>query len=215
MKNKLLLVLKPKLASKGFSQKTLEGLAGILAPNLTEESTDEEINTAIDGVMPYTELMQAENTRYANEVKAKQTKPVEGVTTQAVATDEPADMPAWAKSLMESNKALAQGLEAIKGEKVVNTRKSQLESVLNGTDEKFKSTALKAFNRMKFDSEDQFNEYLAEITEDATGFVPAAEQTFLGGDRPTGSAIKSKGGEKEVSPLMKTFLDTQAKKQTA
>jgi len=208
MKNKLLLVLKPKLANKGFSQKTLEGLAGILAPNLTEESTDEEINTAIDGVMPYAELMQAENTRYANEIKGKQTKTVEEVATQAVATDEPADMPAWAKSLMESNKALAQGLEAIKGEKVVNTRKEQYAKTLEGTNEKYKAKALKDFDRISstFKSDEEYNEWLTGETEVAKDFVQS--DTFLGGDRPQGGANgagTTKGKEASQSEVEEAF----------
>lgn len=71
MKQKVLDVLKPLVASKGFKRAELEGLADIIAKNLTEESTEDEINNAVSGILPYAELMQKIGNRYAADVEKK------------------------------------------------------------------------------------------------------------------------------------------------
>lgn len=71
MKEKVLAILKPLVASKGFKKTELEGLADIVAKNLTDASTDEEINNAVSGVLPYADLMQAVGNRYVSEIEKK------------------------------------------------------------------------------------------------------------------------------------------------
>lgn len=205
MKQKLLTLLKPKIASKGFGPKTLEGLADHLAKNLTEESTDDEINTAIDRVMPFAELMQAENTRYANEVKGKMSK-VEEVKTTETKTEEAKAADPILAMLQELRGELA----AIKGEKVVNTRKEQYAKTLDGTDAKYKAKALKDFERISstFKDDDEFSEWLTSESEVAKDFV-ATEPAF-GIDRPAGGAGKPAAKEKvaskeSIDAIMKTI----------
>jgi hypothetical protein len=71
MKQKVLEVLKPLVASKGFKKAELEGLADLIAKNLTDASTDEEINNAVSGVLPYADLMQKIGNRYAADIEKK------------------------------------------------------------------------------------------------------------------------------------------------
>lgn len=71
IQERVLSTLKPLVASKGFGEKTVQGLASNLVGGLTEESTDEDITAVINGAMPMIDLMQSENTRYANEIKKK------------------------------------------------------------------------------------------------------------------------------------------------
>lgn len=75
IQERVLTTLKPLVASKGFGEKTMQGLATNLSANLTEESTDEDITTAINGAMPLFDIMQSENTRYVNEWKKKNPTP--------------------------------------------------------------------------------------------------------------------------------------------
>lgn len=75
IQERVLTALKPLVASKGFGEKTVEGLATNLATGLTEESTDEDITAAINGASTYFNLMQSENTRYINEYKKKNPTP--------------------------------------------------------------------------------------------------------------------------------------------
>ena len=71
MKQKVLSLLKPLLASKGFSKEELEGLAAIAAQNLNEASTDEEVNNAVSGVVPYADMMQRVANRMVSTVETK------------------------------------------------------------------------------------------------------------------------------------------------
>lgn len=82
IQERVLSTLKPLIASKGFGATTVEGLASDLSTNLTEESTDEEIANAINGAMPFFNRMQAENTRYANEIKKKTQQPANPAPTE-------------------------------------------------------------------------------------------------------------------------------------
>lgn len=82
IQERVLSTLKPLVASKGFGATTVEGLASDLSANLTDESTDEEITSAINGAMPFFNRMQAENTRYANEIKKKTQQPANPAPTE-------------------------------------------------------------------------------------------------------------------------------------
>lgn len=210
-------MLKTLFASKGFSQKALEGLADILVPNLTEESTTEELTAAIQGLQPMTDIMQSEINRQVNEAKKPKVvepeKPVEEPVKPAAPAE---DMPEWAKALVTSTQALAQGLQAIQTEKIGSTRKDQYLKALDGTSDVFKAKALKDFSKMKFDTDEEFNEWLAESEEDAKGFIQEEANDNLGFDRPAGGAGKqSKTGEKEVSPAMKELIAERTAKAEA
>ena len=69
MKKKVLTAMKPKVIALGFTKEELESAADTVAGNLTEESTDEEINASIDAVIPYLKLGQKMATRAINAAK--------------------------------------------------------------------------------------------------------------------------------------------------
>lgn len=71
MKKKLFNVLKPLVANKGLSKEEIEGLAEIYAKNLTETSTDEEINNVANGIIPIADMMQKTGNRLATSVETK------------------------------------------------------------------------------------------------------------------------------------------------
>lgn len=71
MKARVLAILKPIMAPKGFKQDELESFSELIGRNLTEQSTEDDIKKAIDGFMPYAELMQRIGNRYATGIEAK------------------------------------------------------------------------------------------------------------------------------------------------
>lgn len=71
MKSKVLAVLKPLLANRGFNKEELEGLAEIAVKNLNEASTDEDINNVVNGIVPYADLMQKVSNRMVTSVEHK------------------------------------------------------------------------------------------------------------------------------------------------
>lgn len=70
-KSRVLNLLKPRIKSKGFGKETVEGLADLIGKNLNDDASDEDVNNAISGILPYTDLMQSENNRYATIIEEK------------------------------------------------------------------------------------------------------------------------------------------------
>lgn len=71
MKKKLLNALRTLYADKGLNQEELEGLAEILAQNLSEDANENDINNAVSGVSGYVSIMQKFGDKRANAVESK------------------------------------------------------------------------------------------------------------------------------------------------
>ncbi|WP_443945595.1 hypothetical protein ACJVDH_00355 [Pedobacter sp. AW1-32] len=212
MKQKLIALLKTSFANKGFNAKELEALADLVIGQntLTDESTDEDLTTAVTAAKPTADFVQSVASRQVSDVKkptkvdepanpANPVKPAEPTKTD--------DMPEWAKGLVTSIGSLTQGLAAINAEKVGNTRREQYAKTLEGTSEAFKTKALKDFDRMAFKDDEDFNSYLADATEDAKSFIQDEANGGLGGDRPGGGAGGNNASTKKVKEATDTELD--------
>jgi hypothetical protein len=210
--------LKALFAGVALSKKTIELIGDQMSKaGLTDESTDEEIDAKLnDRNALYSFEDQKKFDDYQTGKVAKEKADKEAADKKAAeegktppTNPEDAEMPAWAKALIQSNQTLAQSLEAIKGEKVTNTRKEQLAEKLANTPDAFKNKAIKDFNRMKFETDDEFNDYLTETETDAADFIQEQSNAGLGGDRPP-AGFGKKTGEKEVSPEMKQYQADRA-----
>lgn len=71
MKKKLINALKTLYHDKGFNQKELEELADIVGQNLTEDSTEDDINNAASGASVYVSFIQKFSNRCASAVEKK------------------------------------------------------------------------------------------------------------------------------------------------
>lgn len=71
MKKKLINALKTLYHDKGFNQTELEELADIVGQNLTEDSTEDDINNAASGASVYVGFMQKFGNRCASAVENK------------------------------------------------------------------------------------------------------------------------------------------------
>lgn len=94
----------------------------------------------------------------------------------------PDDTPAWAKALIDQNKALTDRLAAIETGKTVETRLQQLQGKFKDKTlpESFTAQKLKDFKRMNFESEEAFAEYLNEVDTDITAFNQELANIGLG-----------------------------------
>lgn len=179
--------LKPKVKAFGFNQKELKGIAAQIANNLTleEDASDEDANatidTAIEAVLPVLEFGRSYANRVINDTKRNDTEDNEdddndGETpaTKSSKNKSPKPkseetMPEWAKALLESNKLLQTELSAIKGEKITDTRRGKLEKLLKDTGT-FGTRTLKSFAKMKFDNDEEFEEFYSEVESDLKSF---------------------------------------------
>ena len=171
MKEKVLAVLKPMLASKGFKKQELEGLADIVAKNLKDDSTEEEINNAAIGIVPYAELMQKVGNRYASEIEKKYegyVKPSTDKDEPDIKKEEPLDKNnQTSQSLTQEQiqKMIADGIaEGLKPYREKEER-TRLQSLLYAN-EKVKSVPESFRSRYTLDKEDNLEALAAQIETD-------------------------------------------------
>lgn len=203
MKAKLILELKKRLPNVSAT------VLGLFADKLSTKITDEsQIETTIDefeasspiSISDYADFIQRESDRRVTDAvkksKGEKTKTTTETETKVETTD---DMPAWAKALVASTQSLAQGLQAIQEGKVATTRREQYAKTLDGTSEAFKAKALKDFDRMSFQDDDNFNSFLVDAAEDAKAFAQEEANGGLGGDRPNGGVGGAQNAKKEAT----------------
>lgn len=132
MKEKILNAIKAKIGKTDISDKTLNAYVDVILAQITDES---QIETAIAPTVIALKEFQANiNSVAANAAKAKETE-IKTAEDQKKAAEDAAkkaaetggeETPAWAKSILESNKALTDRLAAIEGEKVQQTHSQKL-----------------------------------------------------------------------------------------
>lgn len=202
------------------SDRSLEDLARTMETVITTDELLEKWNPSaaiksIDGNINHTSAEAAkkaaeEAARQAAE-KANNTPPATPSTTDPKDKD---DVPAWAKQLMEQNSKLTERLDAMSTEKVSTTRKGKLEKALNGLPEFYTKPIMSAFDRAKFDSEEAFNEYLAEITTNKEAFEQTAkEKGYTFSIPPRQIEHKEETGETSALSSAREVLKKQKEQQ--
>ena len=184
-KQQVLLRLKPKVKAFGFNSRELKGIAAKIADNLTsaEEASDEDVNAEIDkeieAALRYLPFGQSQANRLLDEWKKNhpetddddndddddddgasdnQRRQAGSNTKNPKNKGKNDDAPEWAKGLVQTVQTLNDEIAALKGEKVTTTRREKLETLLKdaGT---FGTRTLKSFNKMKFENDEEFEEF--------------------------------------------------------
>jgi hypothetical protein len=198
----------------GFSRKELKGVAANIANKLqlkddaTDEEVSEGISDAIDDVLPLLQLTQSAVDRQVSEYKNTHSAPDDDDVTDDEPDDD--DVPArrspsqkgkkdsdddqdsaTLNAIKELTKAVAtlQGdVTALKSGNTTNSRTAKVRELLKDTG-KFGERELKSFSRMKFENEEEFEDYLEDLKEnieeenkerlekglDALGRIPAPD----------------------------------------
>lgn len=180
----------------GFSRRELKGVAAKIADKLDseikEDATDDEIqeavDDAIDAVIPFLQFSQVVSERRVQSYKeAHHTKdeadddddddddPVnqsnrKSQSSKKVKTSEDDggeenQLAKALKPLMDKLDGMQSEITALKSGNTANSRKSKLEKLLKGTG-KFGERTLKAFNRMSFKDDDEFEDFFEEVESD-------------------------------------------------
>ena len=110
-------------------------------------------------------------------------------------------MPAWAKSLLDANKALKERLDAMDKGKVAASRREKVNKAIDKLTDKQK----KPYGRIQLDgmSDDEFEAFLEEVTEEADEMAAENEAN----DATFGAPLEHKGGdskkatEKEIDSI--------------
>jgi hypothetical protein len=192
-------ILKPKAKDLGFNKNELKGIAAKIADNLTsaEDATDEdvkqEITTAVDNLLPFLQLSQSQANRILDEWK--KSHPTEDGDDDPEPPTPPAKKPGktddeTTKKLMDAIAALTSEVKALKDGKTSDNRRDKLaKAVEEIKDSEFAKQTLKSFARMSFKDEEDFEEYLSDITEGVKAEIKA--QTTKGVElTPPGTSQK-------------------------
>ena len=200
MEKEILEALKTKYKNLGFGDKAFEGVAKYLAATVTEQ---DQIETATSGVEILLKSFQGDIDSRVNSAVAKaKAEAGKSKPTEKKDEDQPTDdkTPEWAKSLMETNKTLAERLAAIESGKTAESRRSQLESKLKDAPEKIKTSFIKQFDRMNFKDDEDFSSYLAEVETEVKDMVQDFANNGLksfGSPSSGGSGGNNKAATKE------------------
>lgn len=180
----------------GFSRRELKGVAAKIADKLDseikEDATDDEIqeavDDAIDAAIPFLQFSQVVSERRVQSYKeAHHTKdeadddddddddPVnqsnrKSQSSKKVKTSEDDggeenQLAKALKPLMDKLDGMQSEITALKSGNTANSRKSKLEKLLKGTG-KFGERTLKAFNRMSFKDDEEFEDFFEEVESD-------------------------------------------------
>lgn len=208
VKQQVFMRLKPKARAFGFNKDELMGVAVNIANNLQfeEDALEDEINAEIDkqvdAVIPFLKLAQTNANRVIEKTR-KELQPQEADDepnkTNPVKTEtktDPDEMPAWAKALIDSNKALTEKVASMQGEKTLNARQARLETILKDTGT-FGTRTLKSFAKMSFDTDEEFDDFVAEVESDLKSYNQERANAGL----QTLGAIPTQGGGKKEEIL--------------
>lgn len=223
-KQQVFVKLKLKAKALGFNVKELKGIAAKIADNLTsaEEASDEDVNaeidTAIDGAMSYLSFGQSQANRLLDEWKKNHPEtdddeeeeeapanPKPGSNKKNPKNKEKNDEePSWFKTFREQQEAR---MTALEGEKVTTSRKSKLEAVLKDTGT-FGTRTLKSFSKMNFENDEEFEDFLSEVTEDLKTYNQERADAGLS---TMGTPPAAGGGKpKEDEPFSDNEIDAMA-----
>jgi len=165
MKTKVLVNLKPKALSLGFNPTELEGVAATIAANLTAESTDDEIDAAVNAVIPYLQVSQSVSNRIINAEKTESTKALAKIEADKIeaarllAGGKPPkpteEKPQWAIDLEAKMDLMNSG-------NVSKDRRAAYDASLTGLMPKQRDASLKAFDRMTFKDQADYDSYMVE-----------------------------------------------------
>lgn len=223
MKEKILALL-----IAAYSGVRKDGLAHLAAALALQATTEDEAKTLVeklteaqvnDFVKDYRKDVDKEvseaNKTYEGTLKKKfdfvekKSNPDDDDSTKKPLND---DAPAWAKALIDQNKALADKLNAIEGQKVTDTRLQMLEGKFAGVPDSYKSQRL-ADAKLFINNLDEagFNEYLTKTESDIAAFNQELADKGLSGQGKPMFGQKDNNG---VSSGVAAFIQSQTQEKS-
>lgn len=176
MKEKILQALKTKFKNLGFGDTTFDAVASFLEATVTEEN---QIDTSVSGVESLLKGFQADaDKRVTTAVQKVKTETQKGgEDKKQEPTNTPSEeIPSWFKTFSET---ITSKINAIETGKVIETRKSVLESKLTNCSAELKVKILKDFSRMNFETQEDFDLYLAETEQDVATIAQQSSNESL------------------------------------
>ncbi len=213
MKTRVLQALKTKAASLGFNKDELEGAIdviitlGNLKNSEEEASSDEDINLAIDKVMPLLTLAQKQANRVISKAK-QEPKPVDKPAEPQEPKGDDA-VTQLMKMFNDYKKEQDAKFAKIEGERLATTRKSQVEAILKDSGV-FGDRVMRNFARMTFKDDEEFSAFIDETKSDLEAYNKERMEAGLSTIGPIGKPSdatpkKSVISEEEIDAIAGSF----------
>lgn len=205
----------------GVDAKILGRIARKFAKTATDTS-EENAKTIADGITfqqvleSYSDFRVTEATKttilnYEKAHNLRDGKPISQEQPDQTAEQGGENVPAWAKQLMEDNKTLRSELDAYRIERTSKSRLEQFRKAVEPLPTKVKERYEKDFARLSFKDDQDFSDYISEITPDIAAI---AQQVSQQGARVS-SPLIGQGNGTEASQLVKERFEAVAKADTA
>ena len=190
---RVLAAAKTSFAKYGFKREELAKISGLIAANLKEESTDEEISTALKNNEGYAEMMQSVYNRGVTETNKKyegyvKPEPPTPPTPPVPPTEPP--VPPSGLTAEQVQKMISDGIAAGLKPYKEKEERERLNNLLQ-TSDKLKDVPEVFRKQYRLEKEEDLDNMLTKITNDYT----ALKQTMVSSGQfvaaPTPSALES------------------------
>ena len=205
MKEKIIQKIRELFPNVNLSIERLDAMADKLAAKITEEDQIEERVNDLNEVVPFAEIAKQDDRVRTLEAEAKKktAKSTDPPKEDPDKKDKPDDdPPAWAKTLLEKVEKLESG-------KIATSRREKVLEKLKDADEKYRNKVLRDFDRMRIDSDEDFETVLSDIVSDFSDFKQLQSNSGLGNDSPFGAfgnMDKGKPSDSEVESIVDSIL---------
>lgn len=125
MNKKFFKILSEKCKDMGLTDKALEELATLGSKGLADDATDDDINKAVDSLVPYAKAMQGEITRKTRKQSVVEPSTTEGDDKEGEHNNgDGTEMPNWFKPFQEQLTSLQEENKQLKAEKANQDRQT-------------------------------------------------------------------------------------------
>ncbi|WP_426291982.1 hypothetical protein ACN9ML_18285 [Dyadobacter endophyticus] len=205
--------LKSKFPGVNLSQKRIDAIADKL--KLPEDADDDAIDERLDelnDVFSFAEMAKNDDRLRTEEAERKKKEQQDNPTPKP-SNDDPKPDPIQpvdiAKIVAAAIAPLVEKINGIEADKVGGSRLAQLKEILKDANPKYAESVLKKFPKMKFDTDEEFEAFKEEESENVKEFIQAEANDGLGGFKVPvqGKGDTSKQASKEeVQSLFKNIL---------
>lgn len=209
LKKEIIALLKTKFPGVQLSAARVEAIATKIDAKIT---TAEEIEAKLDEaneLFPFADIAKQDDRIRSLEEEAKKKKPADEKGDNPKKEEPKVDETPTEKMLREALdgiKSLTSEVASIKGEKVTNTRRTTYLESLKGTSKEYQEREMKKFDRMKFETDEEFNEFLTEAKELHADAIQDDALDGVGNDKPlassSGNASAKRATDAELDEVM-------------
>lgn len=203
---------KEKFPNVNLSQTRVVDLATKLNGHIKEDADIDTQLDLINTVTPFAEIARLDdverNSKSSADVKAKaeaDAKAKSDAEAAAKANDNK-EIPSWAQELINDNKSLKERLEKTETQTVQEKRTASFKEKIKDLPQESQDRKLKAFSKMNFENDDDFNEHLTDTEAEASSYSQSVKDSSASGYKPQTAASSastiSKTEQEEINNAM-------------